>query len=104
MREKNTIDYAQEMLVNAPFGFPISQFYHQPDRQVDAKAIFSQADWRFAPTWTFTLGARYSRDAKTDRGARCMAAGTVSRALTTMAFSPPAHRVSLAFARTMAAT
>lgn len=68
MREKNAINYAQEMLVNAPYGFPISQFYHQPDRQIDAKAIFSQADWHFAPTWTATLGARYSRDSKTDRG------------------------------------
>ncbi|ALN85967.1 tonB dependent receptor family protein [Lysobacter capsici] len=68
MHEKNSIDYAQELLVNAPFGYPISQFYHQPNRQIDAKAIFSQADWRFAPTWTATIGARYSRDKKTDRG------------------------------------
>ncbi|WMJ69243.1 TonB-dependent receptor [Stenotrophomonas sp. 24(2023)] len=68
MHEKNAINYAQELLVNAPYGFPISQYYHQPNRQIDAKAIFSQADWHFAPTWTATIGARYSRDEKTDRG------------------------------------
>lgn len=67
MHEKNTIDYAQEQLVNAPYGYPISQFYHQPNRQIDAKAIFAQADWTFAPTWTATLGWRFSRDRKTDK-------------------------------------
>ena len=25
------------------------------DRQIDAKAVFAQADWKFAPTWTATL-------------------------------------------------
>lgn len=68
MHEKNAIDYAQEFLVTAPFGFPISQFYHQPDRQIDAKAIFAQADWKFAPGWTATLGGRFSRDSKSDKG------------------------------------
>jgi iron complex outermembrane receptor protein len=68
MHEKNAIDYAQEQLVTAPFGFPTSQFYHQPDRQIDAKAVFAQADWKFTPTWTATLGARYSVDKKTDKG------------------------------------
>lgn len=68
MHEKNAIDYAQEFLVTAPYGFPISQFYHQPDRQIDAKAVFAQADWKFAPDWTATLGARYSRDRKADKG------------------------------------
>lgn len=67
MREKNAIDYAQEQLVNAPFGYPVSQFYHQPNRQIDAKAVFAQADWTFAPTWTLTLGGRFSRDAKSDK-------------------------------------
>lgn len=68
MHEWNSIDYAQEQMVTAPFGFPISQYYHQPNRQIDAKAVFAQADWTFAPTWTATIGARYSRDSKTDKG------------------------------------
>jgi iron complex outermembrane receptor protein len=68
MHEKNAIDYAQEQLVTAPFGFPTSQFYHQPDRQIDAKAVFAQADWKFAPTWTATIGGRYSVDKKADKG------------------------------------
>ncbi|MBA4217366.1 MAG: TonB-dependent receptor [Methylibium sp.] len=68
MHEKNAIDYAQEQLVTYPYGFPTSQYYHQPDRQIDAKAIFAQADWNFAPTWTATLGGRLSLDRKTDKG------------------------------------
>ncbi|WP_148661671.1 TonB-dependent receptor [Roseateles chitosanitabidus] len=68
MHEKNAIDYAQEQLVTAPYGFPTSQYYHQPDRQIDAKALFAQADWKFAPTWTATLGGRFSRDKKADQG------------------------------------
>ncbi len=68
MHEKNQINYAQEQLVNAPFGFPISQYYQQPNRQVDSKALFAQGDWKFAPDWTATLGARYSWDKKQDQG------------------------------------
>ncbi|MDT9000119.1 TonB-dependent receptor [Paucibacter sp. APW11] len=68
MHEKNAIDYAQEQLVTEPYGFATSQFYHQPDRQIDAKALFAQADWKFAPGWTATIGGRFSRDSKTDRG------------------------------------
>lgn len=70
MHEKNQINYAQEFLVNAPFGFPISQYYQQPNRQIDAKAIYAQTDWQFIPTWTATLGARFSRDSKDDQGGK----------------------------------
>lgn len=70
MHEKNAINYAQEYLVNAPYGYPISQYYNQPDRQVDAKAVYAQADWQFAPTWTATLGGRFSRDSKTDKNGK----------------------------------
>lgn len=70
MHEKNQINYAQEQLVNPPFGYPISQYYNQPNRQTDAKAIFAQTDWQFAPTWTATIGARFSRDSKTDQGGK----------------------------------
>ncbi|WP_431259369.1 TonB-dependent receptor [Roseateles chitinivorans] len=70
MHEKNAIDYAQEQLVTAPFGFPTSQYYAQPDRQIDAKALFAQADWTFLPTWTATVGGRISFDKKTDKGGR----------------------------------
>ncbi len=68
MHEKNAIDYAQEQLVTVPYGFPTSQFYHQPNRQVDAKAVFAQADWTFRPGWTATIGGRFSHDSKTDQG------------------------------------
>jgi iron complex outermembrane receptor protein len=68
MHEKNQINYAQEQLVTAPFGFPTSQYYQQPDRQIDAKALYAQADWKFAPSWTATIGGRYSWDSKTDKG------------------------------------
>jgi iron complex outermembrane receptor protein len=70
MHEKNQINYAQEMLVNAPYGFPISQYYNQPNRQIDAKALYAQTDWQFAPTWTATIGGRFSRDSKTDQGGK----------------------------------
>nr|WP_295078548.1 TonB-dependent receptor [uncultured Roseateles sp.] len=70
MREKNAIDYAQEQLVNPPYGYPISQYYQQPNRQIDAKAIFGQMDLKFANTWTATVGGRYSRDSKTDKGGK----------------------------------
>ncbi|MBY0574564.1 MAG: TonB-dependent receptor, partial [Undibacterium sp.] len=70
MHEKNQINYAQEYLVTAPFGFPISQYYNQPNRQIDAKALFAQTDWQFAPTWTATIGGRYSWDSKTDQGGK----------------------------------
>lgn len=70
MHEKNQINYSQEYLVNAPFGFPISQYYQQPDRQIDAKALYAQTDWQFQPSWTATLGARFSQDSKTDQGGK----------------------------------
>lgn len=67
MHEKNQINYAQEFLATAPYGFAISQYYNQPNRQIDAKALFAQTDWSFAPSWTATIGARFSRDSKTDK-------------------------------------
>ncbi|MBT9490912.1 MAG: TonB-dependent receptor [Paucibacter sp.] len=70
MREKNAIDYAQEFLSNNNWGLPNSQFYNQPNRQIDAKALFGQMDWKFAPTWTATVGGRYSWDSKTDQGGK----------------------------------
>lgn len=70
MREKNAIDYAQEFLSNNNWGLPNSQFYNQPNRQIDAKALFGQLDWKFAPTWTATIGGRFSWDSKTDKGGK----------------------------------
>ena len=68
MHEKNQINFSQETLVYGPYGAPISQYYAQPDREIDAKAAFAQADWTFAPTWTGTVGGRFSRDSKSDKG------------------------------------
>ncbi len=70
MHEKNQINYAQEQLVNAPYGYPISQYYQVPRREIDAKALFAQADWKFAPSWTATLGGRFSNDSKDDKGGK----------------------------------
>ncbi len=67
MHEKNQINYEVVDLFRAPVGLASGSFYAQPNRQVDAKAIFAQADWEFAPTWTATAGARYSADSKTDK-------------------------------------
>ena len=67
MHEKNQIDYEVVDLYRAPVGLASGSFYHQPNRQVDAKAVFAQADWKFMPTWTATAGVRFSRDSKTDK-------------------------------------
>ena len=68
MHERNRIDYEITNVIQKPYGDPGSVLYHQPNRQVDAKAAFAQADWKFMPTWTGTLGARLSSDSKEDKG------------------------------------
>ncbi len=68
MHEKNAINFGQEQLHYGPNNIPISQFYAQPDREIDSKALFAQADWQFTPIWTATVGARYTRDSKVDKG------------------------------------
>lgn len=67
MHEKNQINYEVFNKYRLPVGLPSGAYYAQPDRQVDAKAVFAQADWDFAPQWTATAGARFSRDSKTDK-------------------------------------
>lgn len=67
MHEKNQINYEVVDFFRKPHGIASGAFYAQPNRQVDAKAIFAQADWKFVPTWTATAGARYSVDSKTDK-------------------------------------
>ncbi|QBI01933.1 TonB-dependent receptor [Pseudoduganella albidiflava] len=69
LHEKNAIDFGQDYLANASgtYGYPTYAYlYHQTDRQADSKAVFAQADWTFAPRWTVTAGARYTRDKRTD--------------------------------------
>jgi len=67
MHEDNTIDYGQDLQYgNAPWGDPYINFYHQPKRVSDSKAIFAQADWEFRPNWNFTLGGRVTRDSRAD--------------------------------------
>lgn len=68
MHERNNIDYEMTNVIQKPYGDPGSVLFHQPNRQVDAKAAFAQADWRFLPKWTGTLGARFSQDSKEDKG------------------------------------
>ena len=67
MFEDNAIKFAQDQLVNAPYGLPIGQYYDQPNRENDSKAIFAQADINLTDKWTATIGARYTRDKRTDR-------------------------------------
>jgi iron complex outermembrane receptor protein len=80
MHERNRIDYEMTETIQKPFGDVGSVLYHQPNRQVDAKAAFAQADWKFAPTWTGTLGARYSRDSKEDKGGEVYGANWIGSA------------------------
>ncbi|MFP5389970.1 MAG: TonB-dependent receptor [Gammaproteobacteria bacterium] len=70
MHEKNRIDYEMTESIQQPLGDPGSVVYAQPDRQIDAKALFTQADWNFLPQWTMTLGARYSQDSKEDKNGK----------------------------------
>lgn len=68
LNEKNAIDFAQDNLVAAPYGMPQGQFYAQPDRRVESKALFMQGDKTLAERLTGTLGVRFSRDRRTDNG------------------------------------
>ena len=66
MKEKNSLDYGQDFRGGGPNGYPTANFYHQPHRISESKAVFAQADWEFAPRWTFTAGVRQSRDMRED--------------------------------------
>jgi iron complex outermembrane receptor protein len=80
MHERNAIDYEQTNTIQKPYGDVGSVLYHQPNRQVDAKAAFAQADWQFVPTWTATAGARYSIDSKEDKGGQVYGANWIGNA------------------------
>jgi iron complex outermembrane receptor protein len=77
MHERNRIDYEMTEAIQHPFGDPGSVVYAQPNRQVDSKAIYSQADWNFAPKWTGTLGLRYNDDWKQDQGGKVYGANWI---------------------------
>ncbi|MDE3272423.1 TonB-dependent receptor [Pseudoalteromonas sp. G4] len=66
LKEDNAIEFAQDMLVMAPWGMPYGQYYNQPNREIDSKAIFAQADVELTQQLTATLGIRYSQDERTD--------------------------------------
>ncbi|MCP4988043.1 MAG: TonB-dependent receptor [Colwellia sp.] len=66
MYEDNAMEFAQDMLVNAPFGMPFGQYYDQPKREIDSKAIFAQADIELTDRLTVTAGIRYTLDERTD--------------------------------------
>ncbi|MCX7217970.1 MAG: TonB-dependent receptor, partial [Burkholderiales bacterium] len=88
MHEKNQIDYEVVDLFRAPVGLASGAFYHQPDRQIDAKAVFGQADWKFLPTWTATAGIRYSVDSKTDKDGLNLGGWAGSKAFYNGKFDP----------------
>lgn len=66
MYEDNAILFAQDMLVNSPTGMPFGQFYDQPKREIDSKAIFAQADFNLTEKWSATVGIRYTQDKRVD--------------------------------------
>lgn len=66
MYENNSIEFAQDMLVQAPWGMPYGQYYDQPKREIDSKAIFAQADIELTDKLTATAGIRYSQDERID--------------------------------------
>ena len=70
LREKNTIQFAQDMLVEAPWAMPYGQYYDQPDRRVDSNGLFAQGDLKLAARWTGTAGLRFSQDKRSDRGGK----------------------------------
>lgn len=77
MHERNRMEYEMTEAIQKPYGDPGSVVYAQPNRQVDSKAIYSQADWNFAPKWTATLGARYNKDYKQDQGGKVYGANWI---------------------------
>ncbi|QBG35929.1 TonB-dependent receptor [Litorilituus sediminis] len=66
MYENNKMEFGQDMLVQAPWGMPYSQYYDQPKREIDSKAIFFQADVELSEKWTATAGIRYTQDERID--------------------------------------
>ncbi|MGS2722387.1 TonB-dependent receptor domain-containing protein [Porticoccus sp. GXU_MW_L64] len=44
----------------------------QPDRRVDSLGLYSQGSYQFADYQRLTLGVRYTRDTKSDRGGRAI--------------------------------
>lgn len=66
MYEDNFIEFAQNRLVAAPYGMPFGQYYNQPKREIDSKAIFAQADVELTDKLTVTVGARYTQDERID--------------------------------------
>jgi iron complex outermembrane receptor protein len=77
MHERNRIDYEMTESIQKPYTDVGSVVYNQPNRQVDAKAFFTQADWNFAQNLTGTLGARYSVDSKEDKGGKVYGANWI---------------------------
>ncbi|MFZ6643460.1 TonB-dependent receptor [Undibacterium sp. TC4M20W] len=70
MHETNSIGAGYERNTNGPYAAPAAVFYQQDKREIDSKALFGQADWTFKPTWTATLGMRYTKDVKSDTGGK----------------------------------
>lgn len=72
LREKNAIQFAQDMLVEAPYGMPFGQYYDQPDRRVESNGLFAQGDFKITDRWTATAGVRYSADKRSDSNGRSL--------------------------------
>ncbi len=66
MYEDNSIVFAQDMLVRAPYAMPYGQYYNQPKREIDSKAIFAQADVNLTDKLIVTAGIRYTQDERID--------------------------------------
>lgn len=66
LHEDNSIVFAQDRLVEAPWGMPHGNLYVQPSRVIDSRAAFAQADYRFTDRLTGTIGYRHSWDRRSD--------------------------------------
>jgi len=66
MYEDNAMEFAQDMLVQAPWGMPYGQYYDQPKREIDSKAVFGQLDYDVTDRLTLTAGVRYTKDERID--------------------------------------
>jgi iron complex outermembrane receptor protein len=51
-------------VANGPMPFQHHVYDNRPDMHEESYAVYGQADWKFLPEWTLTLGLRYNHDRK----------------------------------------
>jgi len=68
LKEKNAIRFDVEIPWCCGSPRPLGQSFVQPDRQVEAKALFGQLDYHVNEKTNVTAGYRYTWDEKSDNG------------------------------------